>query len=311
MNARADSVQVREQHIVETPPEIRQRRKRRVTEVVSQSLSNLPRSVLQLESLLSKPPVDLRRVSQTISTDPEFCELFLSLASTELFNAQSCGVTVPQAVVLFGSERLRTLALTCGFLKYAGHNVSSDDRRRLWQHSFLTAALSERTARQAGCPEMGQAHLGGLLHDIGRLPLLVVAREEEATGNSAHANWLDIPPAERERFGVDHCEVGRSIAAAWNLSPSLVDAIEHHHLPSGAKQDPSLAEIIAAGDRYSNLLSPDPPEDLSEDSSRKAGAVDALLRMCVPRLCEDDETGPGDFSRPDEFDDAEITQAVQ
>lgn len=308
--ARAHSVQSPTQRIFETSPETRQLRRRRVAEAASECLAALPRHVSQLNTLLTSPPVDLTRVTRTINSDPEFASLLLSLASTELFNTRSCGVTIPQAVVLFGSERLRTLALACAFFKYGGRDLAHDDRRGLWQHSFLTATLSERTARQAAYSQSGQVYLAGLLHDIGRLPLLIVAREEKAAGTTLPTDWHDSPSAEREYFGVDHCEVGRSIAAAWNLAPSLIDAVEHHHLPSHAKNEPTLAEIVAAGDRYSNLLSPVAVKGFVEASSPKAGAVDALLRLCVPRLWEQDETRLASFLTPDNLDSEEIAQTV-
>lgn len=303
-------MQVTEQQIVETSPERRERRKRRVAELTSQSLSALPRHISQLDTLLRQPPVDLARVTRIISADPEFCDLLLNLTSTELFNAQSRSVTAPQAVVLFGSDSLRTLALACAFLKYAGRDLSGGDRRQLWQHSFLTATLSDRTARQVAYAEPAQAYLGGLLHDIGRLPLVIVALEDVAVGDVLPMRWQDDPSAEREFFGVDHCKIGRSIAGAWNLVPSLADAIEHHHSPSRAKRDPNLAEIVAAGDRYSDLLSPNPARDFGDGSSRKAGAVDALLQMCVPPLWRADRKSLANFSGPDDLSTAAIAPLV-
>ena len=290
-------MQATAQQVVETSPEQRERRKRRVAEVTSESLSTLPRHLSRLDGLLRNPPVDLARVASIVSADPEFCDLLLSLTSTELFNAESCSVTVPQAIVLFGSERLRTLALTCAFLKYSGRNLPISDRRRLWHHSFLTATLSDRTARQVAYAEPAQAYLGGLLHDIGQLPLLIVAFEDEAAGDVFPAKWLDDPSVERELFGMDHCKIGRSIAAAWNLAASLADAIEHHHLPFRAKRDANLAEIVAGGDRYSNLLSPNLAGDAANGSSRKAGAVNALLQLCVPPLWRADRKRTVGLSR--------------
>ncbi len=296
--------------VFETVQESRDTRRRRLARIVTECASSLPSHVSQLDALLCTPAVDLARVTKIISGDSEFCALLLSLASTELFNIRSCGVTLPQAVVLFGSERLRTLALACAFIKYAGWGLPSADRQQLWQHSFLTAALSERTARQMGYPECGQAYLAGLLHDIGRLPLIVVLRQEELAGRPLRADWPDSPSAERERFSVDHCEIGRLLATAWSLAPSLVDAIEYHHSPVSAKHDPDLAEIVAAGDHYANLLSPSVAKNLADGQSQKAGAVDALLQMCVPYLGEQEGTGLLSSAQGEEIDESLMAQVL-
>lgn len=306
----AHPVQETKRQFIETPSKPRAARRRQVAKAVSECLAGLPRHVSLLNTLLTSPPIDLTRVSQIISADPQFCGLLLGLASTELFNARSCGVTVPQAVVLFGSERLRALALASAFFKCSGRYLAHDERNALWQHGFLTAMLSERTARQMAYPESGQAYLAGLLHDIGRLPLLIVARDEEAAGFTQPANWQDSPSAEQDYFGVDHGEVGRSIAAAWNLAPSLIDAVEHHHTPSQATHDSYLAEIVAAGDRYSNFLLPVTPKRFAETPSPRARAIEALLGLCVPRLCEDEEIGSASFLTQGSFDNEEISQSV-
>ena len=296
-------MQSQTQRIFETSQEIRETRRQQVAKAVCEFTSTLPDHISQLDSLLSASAVDLARVTRTISCDSDFAGLLLSLASTELFNARSCGVTIPQAVVLFGSERLRALVLACAFLKYAGRGLSHAERHQLWQHSFLTAALSERTARQVGYPESGQAYLAGLLHDIGKLPLLFVTRQGKSVGSVIPEDWQDSLSAERNCFGADHCEVGRVIAAAWNLAPCLIDAIEHHHSPSCAKHDAGLAEVVAAADRYADLLSPVTVEAVGNAPTRKAEAMDALLRICVPNLPADDATGLTNLSQDEQFDE--------
>ena len=296
-------MQSQTQRIFETSQEIRETRRQQVAKAVCEFTSTLPDHISQLDSLLSASAVDLARVTRTISCDSDFAGLLLSLASTELFNARSCGVTIPQAVVLFGSERLRALVLACAFLKYAGRGLSHAERHQLWQHSFLTAALSERTARQVGYPESGQAYLAGLLHDIGKLPLLFVTRQGKSVGSVIPQDWQDSLSAERNCFGADHCEVGRVIAAAWNLAPCLIDAIEHHHSPSCAKHDAGLAEVVAAADRYADLLSPVTVEAVGNAPTRKAEAMDALLRICVPNLPADDATGLTNLSQDEQFDE--------
>ena len=120
-----------------------------------------------------------------------------------------------------------------------------------WQHSFLAALLSERIARQIEYFEKEQAYLGGLLHDIGQLPLWILAMEEEAKQRPAPpSGWPDNCPLEREYFGMDHCKVGRWMAVSWNFMPSFLDVFEAHHQPARAHHDPYLVGIIAMADAF-------------------------------------------------------------
>lgn len=296
--------------ILETVQEDRNGRRRRLAKIITECVASLPGNIVHLDALLIAAPVDLARVTRIISGDSEFSGLLLSLASTELFNIRSCGVTLSQAVVLFGSERLRTFSLAYAFIKYAGGGLSFADRQQLWQHSFLTAALSERTARQVGYPEFGHAYLAGLVHDLGRLPLVEAARQEKSAGRPLPIDWADSPSAEREYFGVDHCEIGKLLAAAWRLEPSFLDAVEYHHSPGRAKHDPDLAEIVAAGDGYANLLSPLAGEDLAVGPSQSAGAIDALLQTCVPYLGIQEADGLLNGVHDEEFDKELMAQLL-
>src|SRR5581483_11769790 len=99
-------------------------------------------------------------------------------------------LSIEQAAILLGTERLRTLVLTCSVMQFAGKYLPKDQLMGFWQHSFLSALLSERIARQVDYFEKEQAYLGGLLHDIGQLPMWMLVAEEAAKGREGpRAGW--------------------------------------------------------------------------------------------------------------------------
>ena len=200
------------------------KRKQRVLGVLSQGLPTLPTYVLDLNALLSNASVDLKKVGAVIRTDPSLSAQVLRLCNSALFGLRRRVLSIEQAAVLLGTERLRTLVLACSIMQFAGKRLSGGQLTSFWQHSFLCALLSERVARQVDYFEKEQAYLAGLLHDIGQLPLWIVVLEEEAKQRPLPPScWPDDVVAEREYFGTDHCKVGRSMAIAWNFMPSFVD----------------------------------------------------------------------------------------
>jgi putative nucleotidyltransferase with HDIG domain len=227
------------------------KRKKRLLGVLSQGLPTLPNYVLDLNALLSNASVDLKKVGAVIRTDPSLSAQVLRLCNSALFGLRRRVLSIEQAAVLLGTERLRTLVLTCSLMQFAGKRLTSTQLMSFWQHSFLCALLSERIARQVDYFEKEQAYLGGLLHDIGQLPLWIVVLDEEAKHRPLPPpDWPDNVPAEREYFGMDHCKVGRSMAVAWNFMPSFVDVFEYHHQPDRAQHDPYLVGIVAAADKF-------------------------------------------------------------
>jgi putative nucleotidyltransferase with HDIG domain len=270
-----------------------EKRKQRLLGVLSQGLPTLPGYVLDLNALLSNPSVDLKKVGAVIRTDPSLSAQVLRLCNSALFGLRRRVLSIEQAAVLLGTERLRTLVLACSIMQFAGKRLTGAQLASFWQHCFLCALLSERVARQVDYFEKEQAYLGGLLHDIGQLPLWIVVMEEEAKQRTLPPlDWPDDIFLEREYFGMDHCKVGRSMGVAWNFMPSFIDVFEHHHHPERAQHDPYLVGIVAAADRFLQTQaeaaaapagdSSQPPEPATTPEPEGP----TLLQNCLPLLAE-------------------------
>jgi putative nucleotidyltransferase with HDIG domain len=273
------------------------KRKQRLLSVLSKGLPTLPNYVLDLNALLSNASVDLKKVGTVIRTDPSLSAQVLRLCNSALFGLRRRVISIEQAAVMLGTERLRTLVLACSVMQFAGKRLNGPQMAVFWQHSFLCALLSERIARQVDYFEKEQAYLAGLLHDIGQLPLWIVATEEEVKNRPPPPpDWSDNVPVERDYFGMDHCKVGRSMAVAWNFMPSFIDVFEHHHHPDRAQHDPYLVGIVAAADRF--LLTQEatlaPPAADAPQTSPAATALEneepTFLQDCLPLLSESERT---------------------
>lgn len=281
-----------------------ERRKTRLMGVLSQGLPTLPNYVLDLNVLLGQPVVDLKKVGNVIRTDPSLASQVLRLCNSALFGLRHRVISIEQAAILLGTERLRTLILTCSVMQFAGNRVPKAQLSIFWHHSFLCALLSERLAAQLHYCEKEQAYLGGLLHDIGQLPMwMLVLAEEENRRTPPPKNWADDVPLEREYFGMDHCKVGRWMGVSWNYMPSFIDVFEYHHAPEKALHDPYLVGIVAAADQFliaqanavdshlvdnkgSTALPADPNESSAATPGSPAAIVLPFLEKCLPELVE-------------------------
>lgn len=266
-------------------PEAKQSRRLSLMASLSEGLPTLPAYVFELNSLLAATPVNLRRVGEVIRTDPSLTAQVIRLCNSAFLGFRERVKSIEHAVILLGTERLRTLVLTCSLVEYAGHRLMSEDIQSFWQHCFLTAALGERLARGIGYPQPEQAYLAGLLHDIGALPLLVIS-SSVASGNdkSAARGWGESVTLERERFGTDHCEVGHWIGVSWNFPPPLLEVMVSHHNPRNATQDPRLVGVVAAADQFCvqrGIVLGAAPLELPAPT---ANSNQEILQACLPAL---------------------------
>ena len=259
----------------------------KVRALLVDGIPTLPAYVFELSALLSSMPVDLRRVCRVIRTDPSLTAQVIRLSNSATVGLRERVFNIEHAVILLGTERLRALVLTCSLVECVGNCSSPTELHSFWQHSLLTATLSERSALCLHYPEAKQAYLAGLLHDVGVLPLLILAlRSKEPNVTPGSILWGESLESEQKQFGVDHCSVGKCIGLSWNFSAELIDVLEHHHRPQEARQNVVLVEIVRAADLVCQMhgvrVGGEPPRiELGDQNKYKD-----LLDSCAPSLTE-------------------------
>jgi len=162
--------------------------------------------------------------------------------------------SLEQATILLGAEVLMTLSLAWGVVEVVGCSLSMAAAQAFWQHGFTVALLSERIAARARYPVI-EAHLAGVLHDIGRVPLLMIF-ENEKWDATAFLKTPESPQAEAQRFSVDHCELGRRIGIAWGFSDVVVEVFSRHHNPRPRAGERELVRIVREAEALSAALTP-------------------------------------------------------
>jgi diguanylate cyclase (GGDEF)-like protein/putative nucleotidyltransferase with HDIG domain len=139
--------------------------------------------------------------------------------------------TLRQAVTMAGRKaigRMAVEAVTCRFLERApGNGRTSVGLMHV--HASAVASCSVELAGRCGAV-LEVAHLGGLLHDIGKLVMPLAFGERlldeiagQAPGGPARA------ALERELLGCDHALAGAMLASASQVDAAVVAAILSHH----------------------------------------------------------------------------------
>jgi len=172
--------------------------------------------------------VDFGEVSRVLMADAAFSSQVLRVANSALFGARYEVASILQALCVVGVDRLRDLVVTVALKDYAGRgdNVFLD---RCWRHNLSTALWCEALADHCNI-ERPLGYTAGILHDIGRIALLMLFPDDYAEFLDVSLNGdLDKLEAERKLCDADHCQVGDSLAMSWNFSAELGDVIAHHH----------------------------------------------------------------------------------
>jgi len=223
---------------------------------VSESLKKFPPFppiAARLLGTLSGSEIEIHEVAELISNDATFTARVLQRANSALYGQLNPVANLKQAVALLGFDQTRNIVLTQATAAYTQGALKTEELQRCWQHTIATAVLAEEVAKV--CSAFVQtAFTAGIMHDIGRLGLLVAYPEDyERIIRDAAARCLDLLDFEHEEFGLDHAEAGRMLAERWQLPADVCIVAGRHHDPSdGADLD--LLRIVHVACRLADFL---------------------------------------------------------
>jgi HD-like signal output (HDOD) protein len=236
---------------------------------ISASLKKVPPFppvAAKLLTLLSSPAVDTNEVADLIGSDASFTARLLQRVNSAEFGFVSDITSVRRAVALLGLDTTRQITLAHATAAYAEGGLRTESMRRSWQHMVATAVLAEEIA--VACDAFASvAFTAGIMHDIGRLGLLVAYPEEyEQVIRNAAERSLDVLDFEQEEFGAHHAEAGRLLAELWGLPPEMGLIAGRHHDPcEGTELD--LLRIVHVACRLADVLGYDVVRPLSTSNA--------------------------------------------
>jgi len=216
-------------------------------------LPTLPEVALRVRDALADEEQSLSDVSKVITTDAALSARLIQVANSPLLRTSRAIETVESAVTRMGSNMIRNLVTSIVMEQMFQATSDATDKRlrTLWEHSTQVAAIASALTSQFTKLKSDISLLGGLVHDIGALPIL--SRVEDVPEILNNVELLDKVIAET------HCRIGQQILAKWNFPPELVAvAAEHEDLSRNSGGDIDYVDIITVANLQS-LIGTDHP----------------------------------------------------
>lgn len=208
-------------------------------------LPTLPDVLARILDTASDPQASALDLGKHIAADQSLAATLLKLVNSAHYGFYRRITNVTDAIVILGFLEIRKLVLTATtFSSFGKDSHSVHDRGQLWRHSLATGMAADRCANRLGLPINRGYFSAGLLHDIGKVILDCVLLDDFSMAvRRAQETGERMNQAEHELFGIDHAEAGGRLAEYWNLPVPVVEAIRHHHRPTGHTPDPTLTHV--------------------------------------------------------------------
>ncbi len=187
-------------------------------------------------------------------------------------------MNLQQAVVRLGFAHCRNVILAASLGSVMRRMPLSEAWMQavLWRHAVLTGMVSVRLNRMLSLGFHGEEFAAGLIHDVGRSLIGVVAPNHLVAADPLDfEESADILERERLILRTDHCELGAWFMLRNKLPEPLVDVVRFHHQPAQAAGNATLVALIAVADDMANHLQRTDSADGYEPEANPA--LDLLL----------------------------------
>jgi len=238
-------------------------------------LPSLPAVVNELILALSNEGLSVSELAHGIEKDQALSARALRVANSPFYGMRKPISSIHDAIVVLGFRAVSSLVTTAALTDFfKSPQLSWFDQSSFWRHSLGAAVSGRRLARVVGLdPEIG--FTAGLLHDIGRLLLVVCcAKDYEAAIVWRGQHDAFLLDAEEQVLGVTHCQAGAALARHWNFAPEIQEAVATHHHPVAGER-PSYADLTHVAELLAHAL------DLARDPYSLASPLEegALTRL--------------------------------
>jgi len=208
------------------------------------TLPTIPAVLKRLSVILEKPRVTIVEISSFISNDPALTTKVLKMVNSAIYGFPGRIASVSHATMLLGLNVIKGLLLGVSVFDLMQKTMSG-----LYEHSLACAIASRVIAQKKNLKEPEEVSVAGLLHDIGKVVLILeFASEYENAMVQAGQENISIYEAEKKQFNATHADVGGWLAEKWRFPANLIEVISCHHRPPLSKNAPLETAIVHVAD---------------------------------------------------------------
>ncbi|MCP4492254.1 MAG: HDOD domain-containing protein [Gammaproteobacteria bacterium] len=181
----------------------------------------LPEAALKIRQVINQPDVGSAEIIKIVQTDPVLSARLIKVANSPLYGTWREIKTVRDAVRRLGQEATRSLSfsLSLSQLFHARSSFIKQQIEQIYDEGIQVSSLAYVIARNCAShldPE--QALLGGLLHNLGAIPILKYVDE--------HPGMVSDTRSLSKSLANLCVPVSRLMFEHWHFDAELLDVVE-------------------------------------------------------------------------------------
>ena len=175
---------------------------------------------------LPEVALKIREAVESENTSAQHASLsarLIQVSNSPLYRSRTPIEDLQMAVTRLGIRMVRDLVISLAMkqIYQATSDVLDEHFRKIWNTSVEVAAICRMFATTVPGINPEQALLAGLIHNIGALPILVMAEDDNELFNDGEALGQIITELQGR--------VGILILETWNFGDAMIDVVKNAH----------------------------------------------------------------------------------
>jgi len=189
-------------------------------------LPTLPDVALKVRELTLTEGVSCKELSNIIITDPALSAKFIQISNSPLYLGVSRIDDIQTAVSRLGVNSVKNIVNSIVMKQMFAPTTELTNAyfTEIWQDSISVSAISRSLSTLIPHLNPDEAMLAGLIHQIGKLPILTVAEDLP--------DFINNPPRLRKLLEKTHSVVGGLIMDSWDFPEQLKKVPSEYNLLS-------------------------------------------------------------------------------
>lgn len=178
-------------------------------------LPTLPDIALKVRDSVSKGDASAAELADMIVTDPALSARLIQVANSPLYRGANEIKNIQMAVTRLGNSTIRTLITSLVMQQMFKPTTATLEQyfRTIWEQGVNVSAISRALAAFVPQLNADEAMLAGLIHQIGKLPILTLVEKIP--------EFKDSPSRLEKLLEKAHPHVGKLIMETWNFPKEL------------------------------------------------------------------------------------------
>lgn len=183
-------------------------------------LPSLPEIALRIRDAVESDDSTAEQIADLLSQDASFSARLIKVANSPLYRLGKSVDDIQMAVTRLGLTMVKDLVISLAMKQIFQATSDALDHhfRNIWTTAVDVSAICTMMASTVRGLNSQQALLAGLVHNIGALPIVVMAENDEELFNDADALSEVINQLQGE--------IGELILRKWAFSDALIEVVK-------------------------------------------------------------------------------------